>query len=62
MLRRLLTWLGFVFVQPIVDLSWRREPFFGPSPVIDLDKERLRRHPVVFVGYMSEPCKTLGRY
>jgi len=51
--RRLLVLLGLE--QPTIDLSWRREPYFGPSPVVDLDRERMRRKPVMFVGYMSEP-------
>ena len=36
------------------DLSWRREPYFGPPKVIDLERERLRRTPVMFVGYVIE--------
>jgi hypothetical protein len=30
--------------------------------VIDIQRKRLRRMPVVFVGYMTEPCKTPRRY
>jgi hypothetical protein len=53
MWRRLLMRL---FPQEAVDISWRREPFFGPSNLVNLDKERLQRNPVIFVGYATQQC------
>jgi hypothetical protein len=51
MLRRLLALLSWA--QPTSDLSSRREPYFGPSNVIDLARERRRRTPITLIGFMS---------
>jgi hypothetical protein len=51
--RRLLVRLGLA--RPPLELSARREPYFGPSNVIDLQRERRRRMPpIMFVGFVSE--------
>jgi hypothetical protein len=41
----LLALLGLV--RPPLELSSRREPYFGPSNVIDLERERMRRMPIM---------------
>jgi hypothetical protein len=53
MWRRLLALLG---------LARPKAPEPDTSNVIDFQWERMRRMRVVFVGYMTEPCKTPRRY